>query len=142
MKNIIANITMGLIFGWLLSRSGAYEFHHVSGMFLFQNFHLIGILGVAVPVAGLGFYLMRGRRMLNGNGFFPVQKIVHPGNFPGGLLFGFGWALTGTCPGTSFVQFGTGHWGAMFTIVGIGVGVTTYRIFHQRFLRWPVDTCG
>lgn len=142
MKNVFANLIMGAIFGFLLSRSGAFEFHHVTGMFQFQDFHLIGLLGVAVPVIGIGYYFMRGKRMLNGGTFLPLQRNSHPGNFPGGLLFGLGWALTGTCPGTSFAQLGTGHWGALFTIVGIGAGVTTYRYFHRRFLPWQVDSCG
>ncbi len=37
----------------------------------------------------------------------PVKKF-NKGQIYGGLLFGFGWAITGACPGPLFAQIGAG----------------------------------
>jgi uncharacterized membrane protein YedE/YeeE len=48
--------------------------------------------------------------------------MVHRGNVFGGLLFGLGWGLSGSCPGTALVQLGSGQVIAAFTIAGIVLG--------------------
>jgi uncharacterized membrane protein YedE/YeeE len=49
-----------------------------------------------------------------------------PGRLIGAFLFGTGWALAGTCPGTSLAQIGEGKVVALFTVVGIFAGVWAY----------------
>lgn len=142
MKTLIVNVLMGVLLGFILSRAGVAEFDHVTGMFALRDFHMFGVIGLAVPVSAFGLFLLRGKKSLNGLALPPKRKNRHPGNFPGGFLFGVGWALTGACPGTSFVQLGSGHWGAAVTIVGAVIGMFAYRRLHQRYFSWPLDTCG
>lgn len=143
-RQIAVNLVMGVLFGWLLSRAGAYEFFHVAGMFAFEDFHLYGVLGVAFGVAALGFQLFKRTQAptLSGRPLNVRQKPRHPGNIPGSLVFGVGWALTGACPGTSLVQIGSGYGGAILTVIGIGIGVLIYRPLHAKHFSWNADTCG
>jgi uncharacterized membrane protein YedE/YeeE len=115
-KNTPAFLVAGAVFGFILSRVGATDFDAIAGMFLLTDLHLMGVIGLAAIVAGIGL-----RRAP-----IPV-KPRKPGNAVGGLLFGAGWALTGTCPGTALAQLGEGRLTVLFTLTGILLGTALYR---------------
>ena len=144
MRNRILSLGLGLVFGFFLTRAGAFEFTHVRGMFELRDFHLFGILGVAVPLAGLGIYLMQylGVHSPDGRPIKIAQRKRHPGNLPGGILFGMGWAVTGICPGTSLAQAGSYAGMGIVSIVGMALGMVVYRIVHDRYFSWEYDSCG
>jgi uncharacterized membrane protein YedE/YeeE len=52
-----------------------------------------------------------------------------PNRLVGAFLFGAGWALAGTCPGTSLTQIGEGKLVAFATVIGIAAGVWAYKKF-------------
>lgn len=54
-------------------------------------------------------------------GFFPYD-----GNVVGGVLLGIGMAVTGSCPGTSLVQAGTGMIDGMLVVIGGVLGAAAY----------------
>ena len=60
----------------------------------------------------------------------------------GGMMVGFGWAISGACPGLVFVQLGHGALPAVFTMFGITFGVWLYRKAHGRYFGWDTGTCG
>ena len=143
MRTISFHVFLGLIFGYILGRGGVAEFSHVKGMFLLEDFHMYGVLGTAVPLAGLLIVWMEKRKVksVDGEPINVPRRRRHPGNLPGGVLFGAGWALTGACPGTSLVQVATGHLLAFATVAGILVGVGFYPVIHRRFFDWVPDSC-
>ena len=51
-----------------------------------------------------------------------TSKPYGPGVLWGGLLFGVGWALAGTCPGTALAQIGEGKLAGIVTFAGIVLG--------------------
>ncbi len=142
MKSAGIALVLGLVYGWIISRSGIAQFEHITGMFSLTDFHMFGVLGVAVPVAGLIKWLLKGRPTLNGEPFALTKKVLHRGNYIGGMIFGAGWAVTGACPGTSLGQLGTLHWGAIFTLIGIAIGVLLYRPVNRHVFKWSTDSCG
>jgi len=109
----------GLVFGFALSRSGATDYDRMSNLFLLTDLHVGGVIVVAIFVAGLGFSFWRPDWI--------QVKPKHTGNLWGGLLFGMGWAITGTCPGTALSQVGEGKIMALATIVGIVMGTALYQ---------------
>lgn len=116
----------GTVFGFVLSRAGATSFDAIAGMFLLTELHLMGVIGVAIVVAGAGFWWLRRQRSDALAGLKP--KPMKPGLVFGSALFGAGWALTGTCPGTGLAQIGEGKWMALFTVAGIFGGSALYRV--------------
>ena len=114
----------GLLFGFVLSRVGATDMDAIAGMFLLTDLHLVGVIGGAVVVAGVGLALLRRR---SGGQALIQPKPMKPGLVVGAALFGAGWALTGTCPGTGLAQLGEGHLMAVFTLAGILAGSGLYR---------------
>jgi uncharacterized membrane protein YedE/YeeE len=53
-------------------------------------------------------------------------------NLLGGILFGFGWALAGACPGPMFVLIGNGIWSILIVIFGATLGAFLYGAFRSR----------
>lgn len=128
-------LLFGLVFGFLLSRVGATDYDAIAGMFLLTDLHLMGVIGGAVVVAGLGLAWKRGPTI--------TPKPFKPGLVVGAVLFGAGWAITGTCPGTGLAQIGEGKGVALFTVAGIFAGSALYRLLGapvERALR--PDTAG
>jgi uncharacterized membrane protein YedE/YeeE len=120
----LRTVFFGALFGFVLSRVGATDYDAIAGMFMLTDLHLAGVIGAAVALSGLGFFVIRRRHAhtLRGEPIFLAEKQMTRYLVPGALLFGTGWALSGTCPGTSLAQIGEGHWAGMATFLGIVVG--------------------
>jgi uncharacterized membrane protein YedE/YeeE len=134
---MIAFLLFGLLFGFLLVRVGATDFDAIAQMFLLSDLHLAGVIGVAVAVAAPLLWLLRRRGIAGPEGPIVIApKPRKPGLVVGGLLFGAGWALTGTCPGTVLAQLGEGQLVALFTVAGIFAGTALHRRTGARVERW------
>lgn len=122
-------LLFGMLFGFILSRVGATDFDAIQSMFTLQSGHIAGVIGVAIVVAGVGLWWLRrqGVACPVGCPITVAPKSRKAGNIVGSIIFGAGWALTGTCPGTALAQLGEGRVMALFTIVGIVLGTALYR---------------
>ena len=87
----------GALFGLLLSRARATDYDTMLALFRFQDFHIAGVMGVAIAVAALGLALLRstGSQALIGCALEIPAKPMRKGIFASGLVFGVGWALSG-----------------------------------------------
>jgi uncharacterized protein len=113
----------GLLFGFVLSRSGAADYNVIQSMFLLTSFQLYGIIGTAVAFTIPGLMLLKkyGRTI----GGAPITIDVKPlnrGNTIGGVLFGVGWSMAGMCPGPIFVNIGEGKLYAIAALAGALTG--------------------
>lgn len=126
-----ATLAFGVLFGFVLSRVGATDYDAIATMFLLEDFHLAGVIGVAVVVAGVGLGVIRRARSgpLARWAACVEEKPMKPGLVLGAALFGTGWAITGTCPGTGLAQIGEGKVMGVFTVCGMLLGAAAY-------LRW------
>ncbi len=118
----------GTLFGFILARVGATDYAAIAGMFTLTDLHLMGVIGVAVVVAAIGIRVMRARGVTTVEGAqLPLTpKAMKPGLVLGSALFGIGWGLSGTCPGTGLAQIGEGRLIGLFTVAGIVVGTVLY----------------
>ena len=105
-------LTIGALFGIILTKSEAISWFRIQEMFRFQSFHMYGIIGSALAVGILGTYLIKKMqaRDLQGNPIqFNPKAMSVPRYLVGGTIFGLGWALTGACPGPLYILVGNGY---------------------------------
>lgn len=127
MKNL-PYLFIGIVFGLALTKSEAISWYRMHEMFHFQSFHMYGIFMTAVPVGALSILLFRKLQVRSKNGE-PIEKPTkhyHHGVVLGGLIFGFGWALTGACPGPLYAQIGAGYVVTIVTFISALLGTWTY----------------
>jgi uncharacterized membrane protein YedE/YeeE len=144
MKRYGLYLLLGTIFGFTLSRAGATRFDIIADMFKFRNAQLYFVIGTAFMLNLIAFQIMRRVRVAGRNGM-PLnlpEKTLHPGIIPGAIIFGLGWAITGTCPGTAMAQLGEGHLSALAIIAGVFGGAWLYPRIHARFFTWQASRCG
>jgi YeeE/YedE family (DUF395). len=59
-------------------------------------------------------------------------KTFNKGQIYGGLIFGFGWAITGACPGPLFAQIGTGATVIAVTLLSAIAGTWVYGYLREK----------
>ena len=139
-------LLLGVVFGFILSRSGAADYNQIQMMFLLESFQLYGIIGSAVAFTAPMLWLIRRRgRILSGQPIDLPAKSLHRGNAIGGLLFGVGWSMAGMCPGPIFVNIGEGKIYALAALVGALAGTGAFGGLYARLqgvLKLPPITMG
>ncbi len=112
----------GILFGIILVKSEVISWFRIQEMFRLQSFHMYGVLGSAVITGIISVQLIKLLKIktMTGESIELPQKKFNKGQVYGGLLFGFGWALTGACPGPLFALAGTG---AIIMIVSLASAV-------------------
>jgi len=121
MKNLFF-LLAGVVFGLALTKGEAISWYRIQEMFRFESFHMFGIFMTAIPTGALGLFLLRKWRVKTWDGaeIEAPRKSFHPGIVIGSLIFGFGWALTGACPGPLYAQIGTG---SVVTVVTLAAAI-------------------
>lgn len=130
----IRYLIAGTLFGIILVKSEVISWFRIQEMFHFQSFHMYGVIGSAVVTGMISYWLIRklGLKTFDGKEIKFAPKKFHKGTVIGGLLFGFGWALTGACPGPLYAQIGNGASIVIVTLFSAIVGTWVYgRISHK-----------
>lgn len=132
MKNI-SYLLIGILFGITMTKSEAISWYRIQEMFRFQDFHMYGIIMVAVVLGAIiHLYAKKGK-----NDFFgqPISISEKPKTYvasiAGGTIFGLGWAMTGACPGPLYVLAGNGHLVILVVIASALLGTLTYGILKK-----------
>lgn len=124
----------GILFGIILVKSEVISWFRIQEMFRFQSFHMYGVIGSAIAVGMLSIWLIKKFKIKSIYGE-PIEfhpKKFNKGNVIGGLLFGFGWALTGACPGPLFAQIGTGVLVTIVTLLSAIAGTWVYGYMREK----------
>ena len=124
----------GALFGVILVKAEVISWFRIQEMFRLQSFHMFGIIGSAVIVGMLSVWLIKKFKIktLYGEPIEIASKKFNKGQIYGGLIFGFGWALTGACPGPLFAQIGTGATVIIVTLFSAIAGTWLYGKFRER----------
>ena len=129
-------LAAGALFGFVLLRAEVISWFRIQEMFRFQSFHMYGIIGLAIVVAGLSleFLKRRGARAWDGTPIELAPKEMGRGYRYafGGTIFGIGWGLTGACPGPLFALLGSGLTVMIVPIVAALVGTAVYGYLRPR----------
>lgn len=123
----------GLLFGIILVKSEVISWFRIQEMFRLQSFHMFGVIGSAVITGIISVWLIKKYQVktIYGEPIEFVDKKFNKGNIYGGLLFGFGWAITGACPGPLFAQIGTGATVIIVTLLSAIAGTWTYGLVRK-----------
>ena len=127
MKNF-QYIVAGIFFGIVLTKGEAISWYRMQEMFRFESFHMFGIFMTAIPTGAALLYMIRKFKLKTFDGE-PIEmpvKPYHHGVIIGSVLFGFGWALTGACPGPIYAQIGSGFLVTIVTLLSALLGTWVY----------------
>jgi uncharacterized membrane protein YedE/YeeE len=126
-------LAAGLLFGIILIKSEVVSWYRIQEMFRLQSFHMYGVIGSAVLVGMLSVWLIKRFKIktIYGEPILFIDKKFNKGNVYGGLLFGFGWAITGACPGPLFAQIGSGATVVVVTLLSAIAGTWLYGRFRH-----------
>ena len=136
MRGLTVYLLLGILFGIVLVKSEVISWYRIQEMFRFQAFHMYGIIGSAVVVAGLALQLIRrsGVRALDGTPIVVPPKAMGSGTryWLGGTVFGLGWGLVGACPGPLFALLGAGVGVIAVPLVSAVAGTWAYGALRPR----------
>jgi uncharacterized membrane protein YedE/YeeE len=128
-------ILTGILFGIIMIKSEAASWYRIQEMFRFQSFHMYGIIGTAVILGVLSVAIIKKFRLKNSNGepiTFEKKEKGWKQYLFGGTIFGFGWALTGACPGPMFVTIGYGYIVMIFAVLAALLGTFCYGLLKDK----------
>lgn len=133
----IRYLIVGILFGIVFIKAEVISWFRIQEMFRFQSFHMYGIIGSAIAVGMLSIFLIKkfNIKTIDGEDIVLSPKTFNKGQIYGGLLFGFGWALTGACPGPLFAQVGTGATVILITILSAIAGTWVFGYFRDKLPR-------
>ncbi len=128
-------LLIGIFFGIVLVKSEAVSWFRIYEMFRFQSFHMYGILGTAIASGILFLQISKKgyiKSIKGANIFVPKKEKGLIRYIIGGIIFGFGWALIGTCPGPIYILLGAGVWSMLIVIAAAILGTFIYGILKDK----------
>ena len=124
----------GVLFGIILVKSEVISWFRIQEMFHLQSFHMYGVIGSAVVTGIISVFIIKklNIKTIYGEKIELPAKKFNKGQIYGGLLFGFGWALTGACPGPMFAQIGAGALVIIVSLLSAIAGTWVYGLLREK----------
>lgn len=131
---LLKYLLFGMLFGIVLVKSEVISWFRIQEMFRLQSFHMYGVIGSAVVTGIISVWLIKkfNVKSIYGEEIKLPQKKFNKGQVYGGLIFGFGWAITGACPGPLFALIGGGFTVIIVTLVSAIAGTWVYGYFREK----------
>jgi uncharacterized protein len=133
-RQYLKYLAAGIFFGIILVKSEVISWFRIQEMFRLQSFHMYGVIGSAVVVGIISVAIIKKFKIktIYGDPVVFYSRPFSKGQIVGGLLFGFGWALTGACPGPLFAQIGAGTTVVTITLLSAIGGVWVYGWIREK----------
>ena len=136
-ETFVANlkyIPVGIFFGIVFVKAEIVSWFRIQEMFRLASFHMYGVIGTAVVVATISTLIIKKFKIktLQGEDVVFAERPFNKGNIIGGLLFGFGWALTGACPGPMYGLIGSGFPVFIVALASAVLGTYTYGVLRNK----------
>lgn len=129
-KYLIAGVFFGIVF----VKAEIVSWFRIQEMFRLASFHMYGVIGTAVVVAAISTFIIKRFKIKTVQGEEVVfsERPLDKGNVIGGLLFGFGWALTGACPGPMYGLLGSGFSVFVVALLSALAGTYVYGLLREK----------
>ncbi len=127
-------LLVGIFFGIVFVKAEIISWFRIQEMFQLQSFFMYGVIGSAVVVGIISVQIIKrfNIKTIQGEKIEIQPKTFSKGQIYGGLLFGFGWAITGACPGPLFAQIGTGVTVIVVTLLSAILGTWFYGLIKDK----------
>ncbi len=127
-------LIIGILFGIVFVKAEIISWFRIQEMFRLQSFHMYGVIGSAVITGMISVFLIKrfNIKTIYGEKIEIQPKKFSVGQIYGGLIFGFGWAITGACPGPLFAQIGTGATVIAVTLLSAISGTWVYGLIRDK----------
>jgi uncharacterized membrane protein YedE/YeeE len=116
-------------------KSEAASWFRIYEMFQFKSFHMYGVIGSALFCGAIiTFFLkkLKVKSILDGKEIVIEDKARGWKRYLlGGLFFGFGWAISGACPGPMFTTLGAGFSPILVVIAAATLGTFCYGLIQK-----------
>jgi len=125
---------LGLLLGIVFIKAEVASWWRIQEMFRLQSFHMFGVIGSAIATGMLSILLIKkiGIKTIDGDPIVIEPKKFQKGSIYGGLIFGFGWAMTGACPGPLFALIGDGAFIVVVMLLSAITGTKVYGMVKHR----------
>ncbi|MCY1661314.1 DUF6691 family protein [Chryseobacterium sp. SL1] len=125
---------VGILFGIIFVKAEIISWFRIQEMFRLQSFHMYGVIGSAILTGMISVLIIKkfNIKTIYGEKISIALKKFNKGQIYGGLIFGFGWAITGACPGPLFAQIGTGAFAVIITLLSAIFGTWVYGYFREK----------
>lgn len=130
----IKYMAVGILFGIVLVKGEVISWFRIQEMFRLQSFYMYCVIGTAIAVGLISVFLIKkfNIKTIYGEPIEFHKKKFNKGQIYGGLLFGFGWALTGACPGPLFAQIGSGALAVTVVLLSAIAGTWVYGAIRNK----------
>ena len=114
-----------IAFGFAIAGAGLHEYGTIHDMLLLRDIHVYLILASGVGTAMPLLWLMQRRRVKTplGGTIELYNAKIEKKNVFGGMTFGTGWAVAGTCPASVIPMATGGGFLAVFVIASLGASL-------------------
>jgi len=131
----ITYLFIGIFFGITMFKSEAASWFRIYEMFMFQSFHMYGIIGSALVIGIICTYCIKHYKIKSFYGetiHIQAKAKGYKRYLIGGIIFGLGWALAGACPGPMFTLLGAGFTPIIIVILAAMFGTYLYGVLKDK----------
>lgn len=117
-------LLFGIAFGMLVTLAGFTHYDVIHEGLLLHNANIFLVMGSCMVVAmGLLWWMEQRQWITPMGGKLSLRRVrAERKHVFGGILFGIGWAVSGTCPAVSAAMFGSGFLMGGVVMIGLFIG--------------------
>ncbi len=121
----VIGLLFGAGFGFVLGAARLHEYETIHRMLRFDEFDVFLLMGAAIATSLplLWWLERRGSTTMFAGPLRLSRSKPQRHHVVGGVLFGAGWALAGTCPAPALVMLASGAGLAVVAIAGLFIGL-------------------
>ena len=127
-EGLLLALLIGIAFGVALEQAGLGNAAKLAGQFYLTDFTVLKVMLSAILTAMLGAFWLGRLGLIDLGSVYVPETFLWP-QLVGGLVFGFGFALAGLCPGTACVSAASGRLDGLAAVGGIFAGVLGAGLF-------------
>ena len=124
---LLIALALGFAFGWFLERAGLGSPRRILAQFRLTDLAVLKVMFSAIVTAMLGLFWLGWLGVVDPSLVYVPETFIGA-QLAGGVIFGTGFVIGGTCPGTSCVAAATGRLDGLAVIAGMLAGIATFGV--------------